>query len=347
MGKSWRRVSINKYLIISQKRLNCRMQPGQVWGLTLLPSQGRMWTIRNLLLSKQELSPLQTTCSLLLQLKGKQSTDYFTVSLLISSLLSHFLICLTQNPKSNASATHNDRKKPYDPLSFNNSLVNIAILDESNFLPSLTLHLVLGTARVKLHNQEDWYCPDSQELTSTRLSTLSGGSILVSSQYSVPISIEGNIFPPSSFKQVFFKNSSCWRIVDLQCCISFWRIAKWFTYTYAASQVARVVKNLPVNAGDIRDKDSVPGWGRCPGGGHGSPLQYSCLENPMDRGAWHATVRRATKSWTRPKRLNTTIPNSQSILLPPSWKPQVCLLCLWVCFCFIHKFSVSCFRFHI
>jgi len=47
-----------------------------------------------------------------------------------------------------------------------------------------------------------------------------------------------------------------------------------------------VVKNLPASAGDIRDADSFPGLGRSPEGGHGNPLQYSCLEKPMDRGAW-------------------------------------------------------------
>ena len=52
-----------------------------------------------------------------------------------------------------------------------------------------------------------------------------------------------------------------------------------------ASQLELVVKNLPANAGDIRDLGSISGWGRSPGGGHGNPLQYSCLENPMDRGA--------------------------------------------------------------
>ena len=46
-----------------------------------------------------------------------------------------------------------------------------------------------------------------------------------------------------------------------------------------------MVKNPPANAGDIRDEGSIPGLGRSPGGGHGNPLQYSCLENPMDRGA--------------------------------------------------------------
>ena len=57
-----------------------------------------------------------------------------------------------------------------------------------------------------------------------------------------------------------------------------------------------MVKNLPANAGDIRDPGSIPGLGRSPGGGHGNPLQYSCLENPMDRGAWQATVCRVTES---------------------------------------------------
>ena len=56
-----------------------------------------------------------------------------------------------------------------------------------------------------------------------------------------------------------------------------------------ASQVVLVVKNPPANARDIRDTISIPGSGRSPGGEHGDLLQYSCLENPMDRGAWWAT----------------------------------------------------------
>ena len=51
-----------------------------------------------------------------------------------------------------------------------------------------------------------------------------------------------------------------------------------------------MVKNLPANAGDIRDTGSITQSGRSPGGGHGNPLQYSCLDSPMDRGAWQATV---------------------------------------------------------
>ena len=59
-----------------------------------------------------------------------------------------------------------------------------------------------------------------------------------------------------------------------------------------------MVKNLPANAVDMRDEGLIPGSGGSPGGGNGNPLQYSCLENPMDRGAWWAMVHRATKSWT-------------------------------------------------
>ena len=62
-----------------------------------------------------------------------------------------------------------------------------------------------------------------------------------------------------------------------------------------ASQVALVVKNPPANAGDARDKGSISGLGRSPGGGNGNPLQYSSLENSMDRGAWWAAVHGVTK----------------------------------------------------
>ena len=65
-----------------------------------------------------------------------------------------------------------------------------------------------------------------------------------------------------------------------------------------ASQVALMVKNSPANAQDVRDASLIPGSGRSLREGHGNSLQYSCLENPMDRGAWWATVRGVTKSWT-------------------------------------------------
>ena len=59
-----------------------------------------------------------------------------------------------------------------------------------------------------------------------------------------------------------------------------------------------MVKNPPANAGDIRDAGAVPRSGRSPGGGNGTTLQYSCLENPMDRGAWKPMVHKVTKTWT-------------------------------------------------
>ena len=64
------------------------------------------------------------------------------------------------------------------------------------------------------------------------------------------------------------------------------------------SQVALVVKNPPTNAGDIRDAGSIPGLGRSTGEGNGNPLQYFCLENPMDSEAWWAMVHRVAKSQT-------------------------------------------------
>ena len=66
-----------------------------------------------------------------------------------------------------------------------------------------------------------------------------------------------------------------------------------------------MVKNSLANAGDAGDVGSIPGLGRSPRGGHGNPLQYSCLENPMERGAWWAMVHRVAKSQIRLKRLGT------------------------------------------
>ena len=63
-----------------------------------------------------------------------------------------------------------------------------------------------------------------------------------------------------------------------------------------ASQVVLVIKNVPASAGDLRDKGLIPGLGRSPGGGHGNPLQYGCVQNAMDRGTWWAVVRKVRKS---------------------------------------------------
>ena len=71
-----------------------------------------------------------------------------------------------------------------------------------------------------------------------------------------------------------------------------------------ASQVALVVKNPPANVGDVKDVGSIPGSGRSPEGGHSNPFQYSCLENPIDRGPWWATGHMVTKSQTRLKQVS-------------------------------------------
>ena len=80
-----------------------------------------------------------------------------------------------------------------------------------------------------------------------------------------------------------------------------------------------MVKNLPANAWDVRGEGSVPRWGRSPGGGHGNPLQYSCLEKPMDRGAWWAAVHRVAQSQTWLKWLKSS--SSINIIIAFSvWK---------------------------
>ena len=65
-----------------------------------------------------------------------------------------------------------------------------------------------------------------------------------------------------------------------------------------------MVKKLPAKAGDRRDTGLISESGRPPEGGHGNSLQYSCLENPIDRGAWWVTVHRITKSWTQLNQLS-------------------------------------------
>ena len=70
--------------------------------------------------------------------------------------------------------------------------------------------------------------------------------------------------------------------------------------------MSTVVKNPPANAGDARHAGSIPGSGKSLGVGNGNPLQYTCMENSMDRGAWWAAVHGITKSWTRLKRLSSS-----------------------------------------
>ena len=91
---------------------------------------------------------------------------------------------------------------------------------------------------------------------------------------------------PSLFLKLFPKPQSC-AIALMVNGNGYWPL--W------ASQVVLVVKNQPANAEDVRDTGSIPGWGRSPGGGNGSPLQNSCLENPIDRGSWWATVHQSQR----------------------------------------------------
>ena len=90
-------------------------------------------------------------------------------------------------------------------------------------------------------------------------------------------------------------------------------------HTRWTSQLALMVKNSSANAGDIWDEGSIPGSRRSTGGQHGNPLQYSCLENPMDRGAWWAAVHRVTKSQTWLKRQHST---AQHTRCQNSWVGQ-------------------------
>ena len=126
-------------------------------------------------------------------------------------------------------------------------------------------------------------------------------------------------------------------VVDLQCGVSFRCITIWFsidTYIFFyrffplwASQMAFVVKNPPANAGD---PCLIPGLGRSPGAGHGNPLQYSCLENPLDRGVWRATVHRVAESNTTDRLLQNNGYSSLHYTVGPCW---LSILYIGVCIC--------------
>ena len=109
-----------------------------------------------------------------------------------------------------------------------------------------------------------------------------------------------------------------------------------------------VGEEFTCNVGDKGDVGSIPGLGRSPGEGHGNSLQYSCLENSMDRGAWWATVYRVTKSQTWLKQLSTCAHNVSYLFYPQQFVPlnpslstliaTICSLYLCICFCSIYSF---------
>ena len=92
----------------------------------------------------------------------------------------------------------------------------------------------------------------------------------------------------------FFPPSLLWLVFMLSC-TSNWGFS---SGTNGKKKKKKKKKTPPANAGDTRDVGSIPGSGRSPGGGHGNPLQYSCLENPMDREAWQVVVHRVAKIQT-------------------------------------------------
>ena len=109
--------------------------------------------------------------------------------------------------------------------------------------------------------------------------------------------------------EILFSKLPCWKVFIKSLSKSNQQKKKANIYKHVcqqrASQLVPAVKNLPANAGNLRVAGSIPGSGRCPGEEHSNPLQHSYLENPMDRGAWWATVHRVTKSRIQPKWLNT------------------------------------------
>ena len=99
---------------------------------------------------------------------------------------------------------------------------------------------------------------------------------------------------------IYVDRTVVWGLLGQAVC--FYR--KCLQVSVGAFQVVLVVKNPTANSGDSRDMGLIPRSGRSPGGGKGNPLQYTCLENPMNRGAWGATVHRVSKSWMQLKQLS-------------------------------------------
>ena len=104
-----------------------------------------------------------------------------------------------------------------------------------------------------------------------------------------------------------------------------------------ASQAALMVQNLPVSARYARSSGSIPRLGRSPGVGNGNPLQYSCLENPMDRGAWRATVHGASKSWTQ---LSDSHTHTLAFLILLSNEKHIFPFLSWPNYYFIKTFNL-------
>ena len=111
---------------------------------------------------------------------------------------------------------------------------------------------------------------------------------------------------------------SCSQVLNILCVVNMHIFIGYLCVSWRASQVVPVVKNPLAKAGDVREVGLIPGLGRYTGEGNGIPLQCSCLENPINRAAWWATVHRVTKTGTWPKGLST---HRWSV----SWRKRICL----------------------
>ena len=106
------------------------------------------------------------------------------------------------------------------------------------------------------------------------------------------------------------------------------------------SQAVLMVKNLPASAGDARNSGSIPRLGRSPGAGNGNPLQYSCLKNPMDRGAWRAAVHGASKSWTQLSDWVHTHTHTHAFLILLPTEKHIFPFLSWPNYYFIRTFNL-------
>ena len=193
---------------------------------------------------------------------------------------------------------------------------NLACTSPNTRSISTLLHFVLGLRRLTFHRLHQLACP----LASGHLSPMEGTTwgpacgwkerrvifLLLPPYLAIAYkwlhsSAQGPMHSPLLNLEVSSGSRTLpsfypFRLLNLACFpISPWLLLTLSTYQPWASQVAQWVKNPPANAGDA---GLIPVSGRSPGGGHGNPLQYLCLENPIDRGDWQATVHRISKSWT-------------------------------------------------
>ena len=134
--------------------------------------------------------------------------------------------------------------------------------------------------------------------------------------------------------------------------LSDWTELSWTEWPPLASHVVLLVKNLSANAGDIRDTGLNPRLRRSLGGGHGNTVQYSCLENPMDRGSWQATILKVTKNRTQLKRFTMHAYNNLSFIVysyhfdNSSWDSSPAVFPLAVTYMLVDDSRVSLSLFH-